>query len=94
MYNRYIPGTNGIYERKTVQEPTISTQGPHKEITAEIDTCRKITEENRCCNKKLLPSGIDIGDILVLCIILLLLLDSDEDDIVPLLITAVVFLFF
>lgn len=94
MYNRYIPGTNGIYERRSVQEPSKPTE---KQIAAQetnANIFQQNTDNGKCCMKKQLSSGIDLGDILVLCIILLLLLDSDEDDIFPLLITAIVFLFF
>lgn len=44
--------------------------------------------------RRLIPAGLDPGDLLLLCIILLLMIESDEDDALSLLITAVAFLLF
>lgn len=94
MYNRYIPGNNGIYERRTVHEPQRRQELPVKECTVEDQQpCCQETPAKPCPKKSFLPQGIDTGDLLLLCIVLLLMMDSDEDDMLPLLITAVAFLF-
>ena len=96
MYNRYIPGTNGVYERRTVHEPQPQRRQVQSENTCVTEPSVPICQETSvkpCPKKSFLPQGIDIGDLLLLCIVLLLMVDSDEDDILPLLITAVAFLF-
>ena len=42
--------------------------------------------------RKLLPQGLDTGDLLILLILLLLLIDGDEDDTVSVLLTFAAFL--
>lgn len=42
--------------------------------------------------RKLLPHGIDIGELLALLIVLLLLVDSEEDDTLTVLVTIAAFL--
>ena len=92
MYNRYIPGTNGVYERQIVREPDrkpASDPCP-KEISAETNPVR---ESATAHSSPVSVPALDIGDLLLLCILLLLLLDSDQDDILSILITAAAFLF-
>lgn len=91
MYNRYVPGHDGIYRRQTVGD----NEKPFKKQEIQTDTSEKKTEiaqQQRppCRNKS---EGLDLGDLLLLCIIILLLIDSDEEDSLPLLITAVALLF-
>lgn len=92
MYNRYIPGSNGVYERKSVPQQ-VRTQPP----VCDIEPVRPCEEKDTCpqvCNKPgSVSKGIDVGDLLLILIVLLLLMDSEEDDVLPLLITAAVFLF-
>lgn len=92
MYNRYIPGTNGVYERRTVpdsmQAKSESCVHPQTEPECSIPCNREATQK---CQGLL--RGMDLGDLLLICIILLLLVDAEEEDIIPLLIVAAVFLF-
>ena len=94
MYNRYVPGKNGIYERHTVQEPKQETSCS-EELQFKSDACsnkEEIAQQQSCPVRKTI-SGFDLGDLLLLCIVILLVIDSDEEDIFPLLIMAAAFLF-
>lgn len=92
MYNRYVPGHNGIYEKVIV---------PDHKHDAHDETIR-CTEETTCDKPEIAKqqrrpeqprqSGLDLGDLLLLCIMILLLIDSDGDDMFPLLIMAAAFL--
>jgi hypothetical protein len=94
MYNRYIPGSNGVYERKTVGTPKEEkTQCREVQPVVTVDTCAEQTTQPAPCCRKWLPQGVDLGDLLLLCIVLLLLIDSEEDDMLPLLVAAAVLLF-
>ena len=88
MYNRYIPDSNGIYERHSVPEPESKEHfAPPLLLQEASKSCEKrhIDDNNRF--------GMDLGDLLLLCIVLLLLIDSDGDDKLPLLIMAAAFVF-
>ena len=87
MYNRYIPGTNGIYERQSIPEPVRSAPTPEPQLcqTGELP---KEPERIKPCS-----TGPDLGDLLLLCIILLLMVDSEQEDLTSILITAAAFLF-
>ena len=91
MYNRYIPGANGVYQRQTVAEPCAAPAPQPIQMPA----CQEKEAPSQpapACN----PSnflGLDAGDLLLLLIILLLLIDSEEDDLMTILITAAAFLF-
>lgn len=94
MYNRYIPGSNGVYERRSVYEPKENPEQcaicSPQERTAEEPTCNRHTHPRKS------PFGglsLDTGDLLLLCIVLLLMIDSDGEDFLPILITAAAFLF-
>lgn len=94
MYNRYIPGSNGIYERKTVITPQeTKTECQQVQPTQTPASCVETPSQQTNCCRKLFSQGLDIGDILLLCIILLLMVDSEEEDALPLLIAAAVVLF-
>lgn len=91
MYNRYVPGHDGIYRRQTIAEA--QTACPKQDEPQ--DTCENKPEiaqqQRRPCQSA--SGSFDLGDLLLLCIIILLLIDSDEDDSLPLLITAAALLF-
>ena len=94
MYNRYIPGSNGVYERKTVTVPKEEkTECRHVPPIAEEVSCEESSMQPRSCCGKGLLHGIDTGDLLLLCIVFLLLIDSEEDDVMPFLVAAAVLLF-
>lgn len=88
MYNRYIPGSNGVYKRIPTAEP----QTEVKTCTAESGACSSTvrTPPTDCRPSR---KGTDIGDMLILCIVILLLLDSDGEDMLTILIAAVAFIF-
>ena len=89
MYNRYIPGTNGIYQRHTVpdQPTTVPTEPESLEITC---TCEPERTQQQSTNRQTGLLGLDWGDLLLICIVLLLI-DSEEDDMLPILIMAAAF---
>ena len=92
MYNRYIPGHDGVYQCQTVGGATVSTSVCSEEVCTEELNSSEIAQQHRPpCRGPL--EGLDIGDLLLLCIIVLLLIDCDEEDSVPLLITIAAFLF-
>ena len=95
MYNRYIPGSNGVYERRSVAEkPT--TASPACDVVP-VCTCNSnetdVCSKQPCAKAGSLFKGLDVGDLLLICIVILLFLDSEEDDMLPLLIAAAAFLF-
>ena len=85
MYNRYVPDSNGIYERKTIPEPPKPQPKPVCMEEPEIKQ-----QQPPICQSG--NYGFDLGDLLLLCIVVLLLLDSEEEDLFPLLIMAAAFL--
>ena len=89
MYNRYVPGHDGVYLRKTVEDttPVINCEMTEPPEQPRVKT---VQQQKPCRNTS---DGFDLGDLLLLCIVILLLVDSDEDDSFPLLIMAAAFLF-
>lgn len=89
MYNRYVPGHDGNYRRHTVAEPEpcrkqeLPVELPCEETPKAVQKHRPSTYQSQ---------GMDVGDLLLLCIVALLLIDSEEEDGFPLLIMAAVFL--
>ena len=91
MYNRYVPGSNGTYERRTVPDPPAScahTPPP----PAPICEAEQKAEQQQTHIRQNSFSGFDLGDLLLLCIVILLLIDSDEEDMFPILIMVAAFL--
>ena len=84
MYNRYIPDPNGRYEIRAMQEPPC--QEPKDPVKEAMPNCAQRTDY------KSFENGMDLGDLLLLCIILLICLDQN-DDLQSVLITAAAFLF-
>ena len=85
IYNRYIPGTNGVYQCQQISVPT-----PKETKSEHAPHCNE--DKKKPVNESL-KSGIDLGDVLLLCIVILLLLESDGDDILSIIITIAAFLF-
>ena len=88
MYNHYVPGSSGIYQRKTIEEPKKDQPCPKP---PELPPPEPRMQEERPA----LPGGpfhMDLGDLLLLCVVLLLWIESDEEDWTALLITAAAFL--
>lgn len=91
MYNRYIPQSNGIYKRHSIEIPDI----PNKQHTPALSQEEK-TSSAACVHKPLKDEAFgtwDLGDLLLLCIAVLLLLESEEDDILPILVAIAAFVF-
>ena len=90
MYNRYIPGTNGYYERKTVTLPKPDVHPVPQSPKTDNSQKEYASEKTKTIYKQ---DNWDMGDLLLLAVIILLLIDSEEDDFPTLLLTAVAFLF-
>ena len=91
VYNRYIPGVDGRFQRTVVEKPC---PPPMPEPPAECAPPQPpgCAEKDGSFLRKLLPQGFDTGDLLILLILLLLLIDGDEDDTVSVLLTFAAFL--
>lgn len=90
MYNRYIPGQDGAYRRECVEEPCPSP--PSRIPSAPQDCAQEPPPHPRPeAEKQQSLLGMDLGDLLLLCILFLILLDSEDEDPLPLLITAAAF---
>ena len=110
MYNRYIPGANGTFQRTVVDDrPPQPPPPPPQPAPPETTICPPPEHDQQpecvpapgCAEntathilRRFLPRGVDIGELLALCIVLLLLVDSDQDDTLTVLITIAVFLLF
>ena len=90
MYNRYIPGSNGIYHKHSINIPDPEPDASCKEIT---EPCEQPKEHGckQVCRSQ--SRGWDLGDILLLCIVVLLLIDSEEGEMMPILIAVAAYLF-
>ena len=89
MYNRYVPGHNGVYERHSIPDPPAVRQNsdiPYK--PAEECAKKEETAQQQCSPNQTIGNGMDLGDLLLLCIVVLLLIDSEEEERIPLLIMA------
>ena len=91
MYNRYVPGNDGIYRRQTVlpAEPVYEKKETLPECCKENP---EIAQQQRRPGRNH-AEGFDLGDLLLLCIIGLLLVDSEEEENLPLLLIAAAILF-
>lgn len=87
MYNRYVPSSNGTYERRTVPDP------PEVCPPLPVPDCKpeKKTEQQAHSRQNTL-FGFELGDLLLFCIVTLLLIDSEEEEILPILIMVAAFL--
>ena len=94
MYNRYIPSSDGTYQRKIVQS---STEVPKAEKPPAKAEQVAATIQPSCPapnqKSKLSFPQLDTGDILVLLILLLILIEGEDADPLSVLITLGVFLF-
>lgn len=95
VYNRYIPGTDGRFQRMTVVPPEL----PQPPLPPEMPCAVPAEQADAPCAgqgkhllRGLLPTGFDTGDLLILAILLLLLIDGDEDDTLSVLLTFAAFI--
>lgn len=91
VYNRYIPGTDGTFQRMTVTTCT-PPEAPEKPCAAERQSSEPCGEAGARPLRALLPKGMDTGDLLLLVIVLLLLIDGEEDDTLSILLTLAAFI--
>ena len=87
MYNHYIPGSDGIYRRKSVEEPIPAVTAVSPPALPETKPCAGVPKEAVHRNTP------DARDLLLICIVLLLLLDCEGEDLLPVLVTAAALLF-
>lgn len=99
VYNRYIPGADGRFQRTVVEKPCPPPApeppaecAPPQPPTPKPPMQASCTGKNGSFLQSLLPQGFDTGDLLILLILLLLLIDGDEDDTVSVLLTFAAFL--
>lgn len=82
MYNRYIPQSDGSHRRRTVPDgrpmPSQPRPAPPQPCGAS-PPIQNWTPSGSGFLKKLLPSGLDSGDLLVMVLLLLLAGDSQEE---------------
>lgn len=96
MYSRYIPGPDGVYQRKNMERAP-AAQDLRAPPSPPVPTPGAITASRSPAGLKQrlsarLPGKMELGDVLVLLIALLLLIDAEE-DLQPILITAAAFFF-
>lgn len=102
MYNRYIPDSDGTFRRTVVHEPQKSPTEPVAQperaeaqlLPPPCPAAQRDAHEEQHILKRLLPRGIDLGDLLALLIVLLLLVDSEQDDTLTVLAVIAAFVLF
>ena len=95
MYNRYIPQSDGSYQRNHIPEKKHTTAAPPPP-----PPCPPEPEHNSPCKpepvgsflRQLLPKHFDTADLIVLLLILLMSGDNDDDRTTAML-TLVLYLF-
>ena len=99
VYNRYIPGAAGRFQRTVVEKPCPPPMpeppaecAPPQPPVARPPQPHGSAEKDGSILRKHLPKGFATGDLLILLILLLLLIDGDEDDTVSVLLTFAAFL--
>ena len=94
MYNRYVPGSNGVYERKIVEDPPLRPQPPAAPPPEQQESAPTVCSSPVHTAPRQSPmANLDLGDLLLLCIVLLLLLDAQDEDMLTVIVTVVAFLF-
>lgn len=103
MYNRYIPGQNGVYRRQIIPEPQPEPKDESTQQTPLFTQAQAVSipTQNAATGKsrlpfsldRLLPQKLETGDLLVLLILLLILVDGETDDPLPILLMIAAFMF-
>ena len=105
MYNRYVPNSQGSFDRqragtpRPIQKPTETPRPIHESSPQAVSqptaqnpsACSK--PAGKCLPQLRLPDRLDTGDLLVLLILLLLLQENDEDPLTLIITLAAFFLF-
>ena len=86
IYNRYIPSSDGVYKRHCVCTP--DEEPKHTAIPLDVKPDAHSTRQG--CSQ---PHGIDLGDILLLCIVILLISEADGNDTISILAAIAAFIF-
>lgn len=105
MYNRYIPQSDGSFQRSAVpdrqgrppqQKKNVNSPCPQESKTPPIPPVASQNTSDRCSAegflKNLLPKNLDTGDLIVVLLLLLMSVDDKEDKNMLLLTLALYFL--
>jgi hypothetical protein len=81
LYNRYIPQPDGSYQRNRVSSPDVpQTQQPQE--LPEAPTLQKQRTQDMTAGsflRRLIPKGLDTGDLLIIVLLLLMAGDCEEE---------------
>ena len=102
MYNRYVPDAAGVYRQTTVETvpdvpdapqpplppPACPVPPPPPPAPAADPVRRSLSG----LLERVLPRGMDTGDLLVLLILILLAVDGEEEDSLSVILTIAAFL--
>lgn len=94
MYSRYVPDASGVYRQTTLEQspPPSPPPAPPSAPCAPAPPPEHAGRSLKATLKRLLPRGMDAGDLLVLLILLLLYVDGEQEDSLSLILTAAAFL--
>lgn len=92
VYHRYIPNPDGTYRREVVGAITPQSAAPPQPTAPPHGPPPKGEVRRNHALTRLLPTGLETGDLLVLLILLLLLIDGDEDDSLTVFLTLAAFI--
>lgn len=82
MYNRYVPQSDGSYRRNHIPEPqapVTPSPPPPPPIPPSPPSVQPQSHPPLHALAKLLPKGLDMGDLLVIVLLLLMAGDCEED---------------
>lgn len=101
MYSRYVPDASGVYRQTTLEQsppPSPPPAPPEAAFAPQSAPCAPAPPPEhagrslKATLERLLPRGMDAGDLLVLLILLLLYVDGEQEDSLSLILTAAAFL--
>ena len=75
MYSRFIPGPDGVYQRRRMDAPPPPAPPAAPEQLQPVQQASGLKQRLNA----LLPGDLELGDVLVVLIALLLLIDGEED---------------
>lgn len=82
MYNRYVPQSDGSYRRDHMPEPQSPAKPPSPPPPPPTPSDPSVQPQSHPplhSLTKLLPKGLDMGDLLVIVLLLLMAGDCEED---------------
>ena len=95
MYNRYIPRSDGSFQKNRIPDtnthPSPRPQEPPRQVSPSPPPKPPQPEPMLSFIRRLLPKGFDTGDLIV--VLLLLLMSSDGSDDNSALLTLALYLF-